>query len=206
MKKVFLMTLALGLMVCFAACKHEKKVELSSQKAELNVENVVSADRQQMYLNYGGDYRWYETCILLNNFLDEETDTLIAGVSNVFQVVTEFDSSSFDVHVILFAHTPDTSSVTVKEGFWVEDYPMNEDSIRISFKEAYDLIMATNYPKPHSKHCVLRKEIGPKECNPQYIFGNSHAQLYVDAVTGKVSPENPAFEGLNMGCPLGEWP
>ena len=50
-----------------------------------------------------------------------------------------------------------------------------------------------NIPKPHSKNVVLRKEIGSLDANPQYIFGNSQAQVYVDAVTGEVRGYNPAF-------------
>lgn len=70
---------------------------------------------------------------------------------------------------------------------------MNEEVINISYKEAYEKMMEANYPKPHSKHCVLRKEVGPYDCNPQYIFGNIEAQIYVDAVTGAVSDQSPAF-------------
>jgi hypothetical protein len=51
---------------------------------------------------------------------------------------------------------------------------------------------------------VLRKEVAPLDCNPQYIFGNKRAQLYVDAVTGEVKDYNPAYKGFTM--PLGEWP
>ena len=53
---------------------------------------------------------------------------------------------------------------------------------------------------------VLRKQVGPVDANPQWIFGNLHSQIYVDAVTGAVSKDNPAFDGLNLGTPLGEWP
>ena len=82
---------------------------------------------------------------------------------------------------------------------------MNNEAIKVSFKEAYNKIMATNYPKPHSRHVVLRKEIGPQDANPQYIFGNSQAQIYVDAVTGDVTDKNPAFPA-DLKMPLGEWP
>lgn len=55
--------------------------------------------------------------------------------------------------------------------------------------------MASNFPKPHSRNCVLRREIGPiPDVNPQYIFGNTKSQLYVDAVTGSVTNHTPAFQ------------
>lgn len=115
----------------------------------------------------------------------------VVGISNIFQVVEQKSSKSFDVHVIMYTHVGDSTQVDVKHGFWIEDYPM--DSVKVTFKEAYAKLMATNLPKPHSRQCVLRKEIGPKECNPQYIFGNSEAQVYVDAITGEVTDINPAF-------------
>lgn len=158
------------------------------------VENAIAMDKENMNLTYGKDYKWFETCVVLNEYLDSEnTNDSVVGISNIFQVLEEKSSKSFDVHVIMYTHVGDSTQVDVKHGFWVEDKPMNNDSIKVTFKEAYAKLMATNLPKPHSRQCVLRKEIGPKECNPQYIFGNSEAQIYVDAVTGNVTDMNPAF-------------
>jgi hypothetical protein len=64
--------------------------------------------------------------------------------------------------------------------------------------------MAANAPKPHSRQVVLRKEVGPNSINPQYIFGNFQAQLYVDAVTGDVKTKNPAFPD-NMTLQKVQW-
>lgn len=183
--------IALGIMtLCLSSCKNDKQQVATA--VDLNVEKVTVTDKEYMFVNHGGDYRWFESCILLKNYLDEENDGAISEISNVFQVVKEFGKSA-DVFVVFATHTPDSTSYEVKDGFWVEDYNMSNEEIKISFKEAYDKIMAVNYPKPHSKHCVLRKQVGPVECNPQYIFGNQTAQLYVDAVTGDVTDKNPAF-------------
>lgn len=156
------------------------------------VENAIAMDKENMDLTYGKDYKWFETCIVLNEYMDSENaNDSVVGISNIFQVVEQKSSKSFDVHVIMYTHVGDSTQVDVKEGFWIEDFPM--DSIKVTFKEAYAKLMAANLPKPHSRQCVLRKEIGPKECNPQYIFGNSEAQVYVDAITGEVTDMNPAF-------------
>ena len=128
---------------------------------------------------------------------EDATDSVIM-VNNIFQVV-EGDETCFDVHVIKIAHTPDTSYVEVVEGFWIEDYPLNEEAIVVNFNEAWTNAMESNCPKPHSQHCVLRKEVGPKDANPQYIFGNSRCQIYVDATTGEVLADDPSFNE-----PLGE--
>lgn len=216
MKKLFyLFTLLCVMFVGFTSCNsrsNEKADNAIKDNTEtivnndsmLVVENVVGMDRQYMFTNYGKDYRWYETCIVLKDFLDEENDGTITGVSNIFQVVFEKDNGA-DVNVIMFTHVGDSTQMDIKQGFWVEDMPMNEDAIKVTFKEAYNKVMAVNLPKPHSRHVVLRKEVGPNQINPQYIFGNAQAQIYVDAVTGDVTDKNPAFPA-DLKMPLGEWP
>lgn len=208
MKKLIVVLSLFIMSMCFVACnscdKQKNKIDDNKPVAELVVENVYNLDRQYMFTNYGQDYRWYESCILLKNYLDEECDGAVAGISNVFQVINESGNGA-DVHVVLVAHTPDTVAYEVKQGFWVEDFPLNDEQIKVTYAQAFEKINQVNLPKPHSKNCVLRKPIGPVACNPQYVFGNISAQLWVDAVTGEVRESNPAFpDGFKM--PLGEWP
>lgn len=201
--------LSMGIASC-DGCKNEKNeksadsTEVVTNDSVMVVENVVGMDRQYMFTNYGKDYRWYETCIVLKDFLDGENDGTITGVSNIFQKVFEKEGGA-DVIVVMFTHVGDSTQIDVKDAFWVEDRPMNDDAIKVTFKEAYEKVMATNLPKPHSRHIVLRKEVGPLDANPQYIFGNSEAQIYVDAVTGEVTDKNPAYPA-EFNMPLGEWP
>lgn len=203
MKKVFILLAAVAVLIG-CSCENKKTPEVVT-KANLNVEKVISVDREYMYMNYGEGYRWFESCILLKDYLDEECDGTIAGISNVFQVITDMDSKSADVFVVLASHTPDTTAYEVKHGFWIEDIPLNEAEISLTFKDAFEKINQVNLPKPHSKNCVLRKPVGPKDCNAQYVFGNTQATLWVDAVTGEVKESCPAFpEEFKM--PLGEWP
>ena len=156
------------------------------------VNNFISVDRQDMFNQVGETYRWYETCAEFTKFLDEENDGTLNHVTNIFQSV-KGDGKAFDVEVYIYKHLVDSTIVTPKAGFWIEDFPLNEAEITVSLDSAFNNIMKVNMPKPHSRQVVLRKEIGPKECNPQWIFGNSEAQLYVDAVTGEVSDTNPAY-------------
>ena len=129
----------------------------------------------------------------MNDYLDEECDGTIASITNVFQVVLSEDANNCDTNVILATHTPEDTNIEIKHGFWVEDFSMNDEEIKIPFTQAFENIMKVNYPKPHSRHVVLRKEVGPFAANPQYIFGNQDMQLYVDATTGEVTDKNPAF-------------
>lgn len=213
----FVAALAVMFTLCISSCDKCPKTEAPEAidtvattevvtTGKLIVENAISLDRQYMFGNYGGDYRWFESCITLKDFIDEECDGVVASIANVFQVVEEYENGA-DVHVVLAAHTPDTTAYEVKHGFWVEDDPLNDEAITVTFEEAFERMMEANCPKPHSKQCVLRKQVGPVDANPQYIFGNSHAQVYVDATTGDVNTDNPAFpEAQGFKMPLGEWP
>lgn len=196
--------LMIGVSAC--TCTQQKESVNDSKVAELVVENTISTDRQDVYLNHGEEYRWYETGVQLKNFLDEENDGTIDMIVNVFQVIEQCDSTSFDTFVFKYQHTLEGTTTDSVHGFWIEDYPLNEEVIKVSFKEAFEKIQEVNLPKPHTRQVVLRKQVGPVDANPQWIFGNLHSQIYVDAVTGAVSKDNPAFEGLNLGTPLGEWP
>ena len=214
MKKfLFSLMIVLGLVISFSSCKgcsdkaqpKDDPVAVQEQDSVFSVERAISTDREYMFMNYGGDYRWFESCIVLKDFLDEECDGTVTGISNVFQVVEEKEKGA-DTFVVLAAHVPDSTAYEIKHGFWVEDFPMNDEAIKVTFAQAFEKINQVNLPKPHSKQCVLRKQVGPKACNPQYIFGNVKAQIYVDAVTGDVTDVNPAFGDIKLETPLGEWP
>ncbi len=211
MKKFLFMLSAVLLMAVgttLTSCKHSKTsappdiVECPAfipqgatiTDAALNVENILSADREFMFTYFGSDYKWYETAILLSDYLDaKDADGSIAGVSNVFYVINQIDGS-YDSVALLINHTPIYYTTEAKHGIWVGDFPLNDATINLTYKQAYEKVMAFNYPKPHSRNCVLRREIGPiTDVNPQYIFGNTKSQLYVDAVTGSVTNHNPAF-------------
>lgn len=213
MKKLFFI-LSLVCMALFVSCDRNKKAptnnddnSTTTEVVQLNPTTLVSTDRQDMYLNHGDNYRWFETCMRLNDFLDEENDGSLAEVVNVFQAISEA-GDGYDTKVFKFQHFADgTYAKDSVIGFWVEDNPLNEEMIKLTYQEAYDKLMATNLLKPHSRYCTLRKQVGPKAANPQYVFGNLKAQVYVDAVTGEVTDVNPAFgPDLNLGTPLGEWP
>jgi len=221
MKKLFL-GLVFMVTLLFASCNNcNKTTPVNTNEvvdtvatevvAELNPTTLIAVDRQAMYNKVGEDYRWYETCMMLNDFLDEENDGSLAEVVNVFQAVIARDEHSFDTKVYKFQHFADgTWAEDSIDGFWIEDEPMNDAVIKITYKEAYDKLMATNLPKPHSRYVTLRKQVGPVEANPQYIFGNIRETVFVDAVTGEVFDYNPAFgkpeDGKGFKMPLGEWP
>ena len=204
MKKILIIySFLIGLFCSCTQCTTKQEVIANIQ----DVENTISTDYNAMYSMHGQDYfRWYECDILLDEFLDEECDGSIAELVNIFQTTVVFDSLSFDTKVYKIQHFSDGKVVKDSvSGFWIENHPMFPDSIKITYKQAFELMQSVNYPKPHSQHVTIRKPIGPLDCNIQYIFGNIHSQIWVDAVTGEIRQSNPAFPA-ELKIPLGEWP
>lgn len=172
------------------SCQSDNKQEDLVEPVEIIAEDAISMDKEYMLLTYGDEYVWYETDIKLKNYLDEECDGVIESLANVFQI----NYSDKDSEVVTITHTSDGETYTdVKQGFWVEDFILKSDEIALTYKEAFEKVNEVNSPKPHTKNCFLRKPVGPKECNPQWCFGNINSQLWVDAVTGEVKDSNPAF-------------
>lgn len=211
MKKLLLFALVCALFMGVTSCNSCKKNE-TNVKAKVDttlvVENIISTDREAMTLQYDSAYRWYETCITVKDFFDSDSvgEPVVMGVSNIFQYIVEQDSTCADVQVVLYTHVKDTCVVEARPGFWVGDMILNNEEIKLTFAEAYNKMMQANCIKPHSRQCVLRKELGPTlGVNPQYIFGNVQRQVYVDAVTGDVTDKNPVFP-KTFKMPLGEWP
>ena len=217
--KLFIVAFLCSLVIGFSSCNGcGKSTENDSvkdstelvvtQNEALNVENAIAMDRQAMYLSHGGDYRWYETEILLPEFMDsDEAISDPVMIVNVFQTVVE-RGNGFDTYVYKFQHFNDGTVLTDSiAGFWVENWPMEDTAIKLKYAEAWDKMLAVNFPKPHSKHVTLRNPIGPVAINTQWIFGNIKEQIWIDAVTGEAANSNPAFpEEKGFKMPLGEWP
>lgn len=216
--KLFLVALMFALSLGLSSCncsgnKTQEETKdstevVATQTVALNVEQAISMDRQAMYLTHGGDYRWYETEILLPEFMDGDNATSEpVMIVNVFQTVVE-RGNGFDTWVYKYQHFNDGTVLTDSvAGFWIENWPMEDKAIKLKYTEAWDKMQAVNFPTPHSKHVTLRNPIGPVAINTQWIFGNVREQIWVDAVTGECTNSNPAFpEAKGFKMPLGEWP
>ena len=183
-------------------------VDTISIKNAIDVDHAIATDRQAMYMKFKDNYRWYETCIRLPYFLDSDSVTSNPEILvNVFQSIEEFDNGA-DTYVWKFQHFPDGTIVTDStHGFWIEDFPLNDEAIKFNYTAAFEKMLEVNLPKPHSKNVVLRNPIGPVGVNAQWVFGNISEQIWIDAVTGEAKNSNPAFpEEKGFKMPLGEWP
>lgn len=187
--KILTFILIVFIAVVIASCCCHRKAE------PFSVESVTRADEKYMSDEYkNSTIKWYETQITLKNYLDEDYPMEIESVETVFQAVVPISDTSCDTYVVRTAHQPDGSEERVtSHDFWIEDAELV--GLFLSFETAYNKLMEANCPKPHSKKCTLRKELGPNgtDTNAQYVFGNREIQVYVDAVTGKVSLHNPVY-------------
>ena len=200
----------MGLMVSFISCtgcgKEKDVVMKDSVVTAIDVDHAIAVDRQTMYVNYKDNYRWYETEILLPEFMDSDSATSNPEmVVNILQSIVE-EGNGADVWVHKFQHFKDGTVLHDSiQGFWIENYALNDEVIKLNYTKAWNRMMAVNFPKPHSKYVTLRNPIGPKAINTQWIFGNINEQIWIDAVTGDAKNSNPAFPD-NLKKPLGEWP
>lgn len=246
MKRIslFLMGLVLCMGMVFTSCEScnrgnqepAETEELTYPVTGLDVNYINISDIDWMGMQYADkDWKWLECCIDMNDFIDEsDGECEVCAVANIFEYIDIVDTvtGAWRPIVILRAHVADTSVTEIREGLWVGDDPMNDyNPMEVDFANAWNYMMMANCVKPHSRHCVLRKEVGPVGgLDPIYIFGNEDAQVYVMSNNGEVTTTNPAFpqdanleaapeaeecgyEGdiygpnnMRIGCPLGEWP
>lgn len=191
MKKFITLLAVAVLMLTTASCT---SCNSEVKKMETVVETTIQSDYTYMADNYGPDFIFYESDILLNEFLDDENCTgTVYAVTNVFEVVTTIDSVSYQPTVVMITHTADVFQVKEVQGTWIEDFAIDADEVALTYRQAYKQLMKANYPKPHSRNCILRKPVGPVRCNAQYVFGDISTPYFVDAVTGNVTNSNPAF-------------
>lgn len=200
MKKIlgiFMMAICLMFASC-NSCQRSEKDAMTYNVTGVDVEEAIMLDNEVMTARFGEDYRWLESQIDATNWMDE-TDTFdVKGVANIFAAL--IDSNTMMVYMYL--HTQDTFVCDSTQGLWVGDEPMNEfNPMLVNFACAYNKMMEANIVKPHSRHCVLRKEVGPIEKEPLYIFGNQDAQVYVSTKDGSVTATNPVFPADSNEAP-----
>lgn len=201
MKKIFTVMMMVFLTVftiSCSSCHQENDGEndtLTYNVTGVDVEKAIMLDNEYMTVNFK-DYRWLECCIDSKDWIDSSDVFDIASVTNIFSVVTFApDSMSGDMDIYLITHTVDSTIYdSIPSSLWLGDEPMNKfNPMGIDFAHAYDAMMRANCVKPHSRHCVLRKESGQIEKEPLYIFGNQDVQAYVSSVDGSVSSYNPVY-------------
>lgn len=191
MRKFFVVLTSILIAFAVSSCKCTREEDPVIEFPEAS----ISADRVKMD-EMVDTYKWFETRVEYDNFFDADTTLTISKVESLFQVAVE-DPLGIKTFVYDFIHEPGVENDTIPEpieGFILDDKPLNDEQIVLTFSEALERLYEANLPKPHSAKVVLRKALGSKAANAQYIFGNTEEQVFVDAVTGDVTDKNPVYD------------
>lgn len=196
MKKfIFVMAAFLTMATAFTSCsKCSSHDSEEPTEADTKITQIIKTDNAHMD-SIDSDYQYFETIYVFSGNVDTITSPDVVEVTNVYETV---DKQKFQPTVYFAEHKlgkADSITWEVKEGsFWLEDYDLKNYEYDVTIEDAFKIIQLSNVKKPSSKYCVLRAQLGPKEANPQYIFGNDNTgMIFVDAVNGKVSTTNPVF-------------
>lgn len=217
MKKSIILSLLLAIVSIMAtgctSCQSENKKQETVyhdydgvvQDFTAGVSHIQALHRQKMYniiqfLKEQGheialnNYQWRNSLVILNDTVTAENidDLHIVSIRDVFyywsnkfgpqvQYITD--------HVVYGTQIPYPIS-----DVWIEDRDMSNAPIKLSAEEALTRLKEWNGILP--KDCnfiILRLPVGPKDCNPQWTFGDVGDVLFIDAVTGEIRTWNPAF-------------
>lgn len=207
MKKgiLFAFLLAIACMIGMSGCKG-----CSDNGSEEQVENMFSTDydgvlpdlskgaeyiialhRQTMNVLADGDnYAWYETKFTFADSLKQETlaDAVVKEVTDVFQTFHPEQCYTITTNAARGTMIPAPTP-----GLWIEDFDLGYSDVKLSIADVLMRLAQVNMPLPPSVSIILRKPVGPVQCNAQYVMGNPFETVWVDAVTGDVTNSCPAY-------------
>lgn len=213
MKKILFLMLALvtlGMTVGVVACAGCSKGETPKiddpvvvyhdydgvvQDFTAGVANIQALHRQTMYSLAGGkEYQWRNSRVILNDTVTAENidDLHVVAVNDVFFY---WDSQKGPMVQYINSHVKYGVQIPYPiNDVWIEDADMSDQPIKISAEQALSRLKEYNGILP--KDCnflTLRYPVGPKDCNPQWTFGDVDDVLFIDAVTGEIRDYDPAF-------------
>lgn len=211
MKKTILLGLLLAIVSIVAtgcsSCQSENKKQENVPDVKvlaLTPETCISNDRQAIFLRTPKDYTllWMQTEITLTSFLTDAAiqDATVMEVTNGFQTLHEMEiegHKAIDTKVTLITTNTMATDSLVMQTFYLDNKPLNDKQITLTFKDAIGKALQANCPKPQTRICVLRCPVGPVGVeDAYYMFGNEDLDtpmIFVNARTGDVTTENPAF-------------
>ena len=141
-----------------------------------------------------GKYQWRNSLVILNDTVTMENidDLHVVSIRDVFFY---WDNQRGPQVQYITDHVKDGTQIPYPvNDVWIEDTDMSDKPIKLSAEEALMRLKEWNGILP--KDCnfiILRLPVGPKDCNPQWTFGDVGDVLFIDAVTGEIRTWNPAF-------------
>ncbi len=139
-------------------------------------------------------YQWRNSRVVFNDTLTLENidDVHVVAVNDVFFYWNEKGPwvQYINSHVKNGVQIPFPIN-----DVWIEDADMSNKEIKLSAEDAIKRLKEWNGVLPQGCNSItLRYPVGPKDCNPQWVFGDVYDVLFIDAVTGEVRDYDPAFK------------
>ena len=187
-----------------SSCQSENKKQDGIELLKLGSNRVISTHREGVYLNTPKDWclKWMQAEATWTSFLTDASaaDATLMEVTDCFQaqkVVNEKGSTVCKVTIVT-TNTMSTDSVVLEHSFYLDNYPLDDKAIVLSFEDAWQRALEANCEKPQTRVAVLRSPVGPVHVDDAYyIFappgGAKQPFIFVNARTGDVSTNNPAF-------------
>lgn len=187
-----------------SSCQSENKKQDAAELLKLGSDRVISTHREGVFLNTPKDYclKWMQAEATWTDFLTDSTaaDATLMEVTSGFQAqkVVNGHGSTVCKVTIVTTNTMATDSIVLDHSFYLDNYPLNDKPIVLSFEDARRQALEANCPKPKTRVAVLRSPLGPVHVDDAYyIFappgGAKQPFIFVNARTGEVSTHNPAF-------------
>ena len=154
---------------------------------------IQALHRQTVYSLIGGaDYQWRNSRIVFNEAVTFENidDLHVTDVIDVYQYWNDGPWVQYIAsNVVKGVQIPWPIN-----DVWIEDASMSEAPVKLSAEDAIARLKEWNGVLPKDCNFItLRLPVGPKACNPQWVFGDVYDLLFIDAVTGAITDSNPAF-------------
>lgn len=186
--------LAIACILGMSACNGCSKGKGEAEKPDFTAgaEHIQALHRQTMYGLIGGErYEWRNSKVLFTDSIKTENIGLLKtkSVTDVF-----FYSDDKGPHVQIITSDEDgTEILPAIRDVWIEDADISDREVRLTAEDALQKLKEWNGVIPPAVSASLRRPVGPKKCNPQWVIGNVSEVVFIDAATGEISDWNPAF-------------
>jgi len=221
MKKIvflsLMMAIVTSMLVGCSSCdsknpKQEKEVVVGGDydgvvpEFTAGVSHIAAQHRQTMYrLCDGQQYEWRNLKVVFSDTINAKSidDLKVVDVTSVF-----FYWNSEGPHVQYISSDVKKGTIIPNPiiDVWIEDDGLDDVEIKLWPEDVLERLKEWNGVIPSAKCMILRRPIGPRDCNAQWVLGDIDDPIFVDAVTGYITTWCPAFPIPNANGPLGEWP
>ena len=156
------------------------------------VGQIQALHRQAAYaLLRGHGYEWRNSRVVFSDTITFENidDVHITDINDVFYY---WENGPW----VQYINSNVKSGLQIPwpiQDIWIEDDNLDEAPVKLSAEDAIQRLKEYNGILPRTYFTTLRLPLGPKHCNPQWVFGDIKNVLFIDALTGEVRDWCPAF-------------